>query len=131
MCGGQDLAEIVLSTKFQLANSLPNPSVYFIQILLVNTCLYLSEEILRVSAVANALLRSFVGPKLTENERRQTSMGLRPFADPAEFRHAKTLSRIVLYFIVYFVYATLAPIASVFIFICFVFMGTVYRHQVR
>jgi len=112
-----------------LADSLPNQSVYFIQILLVQTCINLSLELLRVSAIATAFLRSFVGPKLTEKERRQTFMGIRPFADPSEFEHAEVLSNIVLYFVVFFVYATLAPVTSIFMFICFAFMGSAYRHQ--
>ena len=119
-----------LSLLFQLANSLPNRSTYFIQILLADTCITLSIELLRVSAVATAAVRSFVGPKLTEKERRTTWMGIRPFADPTRFRHAQILSGMVLYFIVFFVYATLAPITSIFIFICFLFMGAAYRHQV-
>jgi hypothetical protein len=113
-----------------LANSLPNRSTYFIQILLADTCITLSVELLRVSAVATAAVRSFVGPKLTEEERRTTWMGIRPFADPTRFQHAQILSGMVLYFIVFFVYATLAPITSIFIFICFLFMGAAYRHQV-
>ena len=86
-------------------------------------------ELLRVSPVAIAFARSVVGPKLTEEERRTTWMGLRPLADPLQFQHAEVLSGIVFYFIVFFVYATLAPITSIFVFICFVFMGAIYRHQ--
>jgi len=114
-----------------LANSLPNQSVYFIQILLVQTCINLSLELLRVYPIGTAILRSFVGPRLTEKDRRQTFMGLRPLADPSEFDHAEVLSNIVLYFVVFFVYATLAPVTSIFIFIFFAVMGSAYRHQVR
>lgn len=85
---------------------------------------------MRVSAVGTAALRKFVGPNLTEKERRTTWMGIRPFADPLEFEHDQILSVMVLYFIVFFVYATLAPIASIFVFLCFLFMGSVYRNQV-
>jgi hypothetical protein len=97
---------------------------------LADTCITLSVELLRVSAVATAAVRYFVGPNLTEEERRTTWMGIRPFADPTRFQHAQILSGMVLYFIVFFVYATLAPITSIFIFICFLFMGAAYRHQV-
>lgn len=98
--------------------------------MLADTCITLSVELLRVSAVATAAVRYFVGPNLTEEERRTTWMGIRPFADPTRFQHAQILSGMVLYFIVFFVYATLAPITSIFIFICFLFMGAAYRHQV-
>merc|ERR1712238_376263 len=106
-----------------LADSLPNRSTYFIQILLVSTCITLSIELLRVSAIATAAIRLFVGPKLTEEERQTTWMGIRPFADPVEFQHALVLSGLVLYFIVFFVYATLAPITSIFIFFVFLVYG--------
>lgn len=112
-----------------LANSLPNRSSFFIQILLVDTCVGLSLELLRITPVATAFARSILGPKLTEEERRTTWCGLRPFADPLEFEHAKILSGLVLYFIVFFVYATLAPITSIFVFLCFIFTGAAYRHQ--
>lgn len=112
-----------------LANSLPNRSSFFIQILLVNTCVGLSSELLRITPIALAFARTLVGPKLTEEERRTTWNGIRPFADPYEFQHAEVLSGFVLYFIVFFVYATLAPITSVFVFLCFVFMGAAYRQQ--
>ena len=97
--------------------------------MLVQTSVDLSMELLRISPVGVAFVRSLVGPKLTEDERRTTWMGLRPFADPMEFQHASVLSGIVFYFVVFFVYATLAPITSIFTFVCFVFMGASYRHQ--
>ena len=120
---------IYIYIYIQLANSLPNRSSFFIQILLINTFIGLSSELLRISVVGIAFVRSFVGPRLTEEERRTTWMGLRPFADPLKFQHAEVLSGIVLYFIVFFVYATLAPITSIFLFLCFMFMGAAYRHQ--
>lgn len=112
-----------------LANSLPKQSTYFIQILLVDTSVSLSVELLRVSALAQAAIRSLVGPNLTEKERQTTWMGIRPLADPSEFGHADLMAITVLYFVVYFVYAVLAPITSAFMLICFVLIGSAYRHQ--
>lgn len=86
-------------------------------------------ELLRVSQIGTAIVRSLVGPKLTEDERRTTWMGLRPLADPYEFRHAEILGGGVLYFVVFFVYAPLAPITSIFMCTCFLIMGAVYRNQ--
>jgi hypothetical protein len=74
-----------------LATSLPAQSTYFIQILLVDTSISLSLELLRVSAVGQAIVRSFLGPSLTEDERETTWMGIRPLADPSEFEHADLL----------------------------------------
>jgi hypothetical protein len=112
-----------------LANSLPTQSTFFIQVLLVDTCVSMSVELLRVSAVASAVIRSQVGPKLTQKERETTFMGIRPLADPLEFEHANLLAGTVLYFMVFFVYATIAPITCFFMAICFIFMGAGYRHQ--
>lgn len=84
---------------------------------------------LRVSAVVQAGVRSMVGPNLTQEERDTTWMGIRPLADPVEFEHADLMSITVLYFVVFFVYAVLAPITSIFMFICFLLIGAAYRHQ--
>ena len=98
--------------------------------LLVDTFISLSLELLRVMDIGIAIARSIVGPKLTEEERRTTFMGfLRPLADPREFQHAEILASSVLYFVVFFVYATLAPITSIFMLFCFLIMGAVYRNQ--
>ena len=112
-----------------LANSLPTQSTFFVQILLVDTFLSMSLELLRVSAIAFAFVRSKVGPNLTEKERNTTWSGLRPLSDPPEFGHADALSSTVLYFMVFFVYSTFAPITCFFMAICFLLMGAGYRHQ--
>jgi calcium permeable stress-gated cation channel len=57
-------------------------------------------EGLRVVPLALALLRRFVGPRLTEKERRTTYMGLAPLNEPPGFPHADYLSNMVLYFII-------------------------------
>ncbi len=87
-------------------------------------------ELLRVTDVVHAGIRSLIGPNLTEKERETTWMGIRPFADPPGFGHADVMSSIVLYFVVFFVYAVLAPITSIFMFLCFLLFGSAYRHQV-
>jgi hypothetical protein len=112
-----------------LGTSLPTQSTFFIQILLVDTFLPMGLELLRVTAVAIAAIRSMVGPNLTEKEKNTTWLGLRPLADPSEFAHASLLSGTVLYFMVYFVYATIAPITNFFLALCFLLMAAGYRHQ--
>ncbi|CAJ1962995.1 unnamed protein product [Cylindrotheca closterium] len=112
-----------------LAGSLPRRGIYFIQVLLVDTAVSLATELLRVSAVAQATIRSRVGPKLTEKERNTPFLGIRPFATPQKFYHAQNLSNCVLDFVVFFVYATIAPITSFFVGICFFFKAAAYRHQ--
>ena len=112
-----------------LATSLPTQSTFFVQILMVDTFLSLALELLRVSPVAIAAVRRIVGPNLSEKERNTTWMGLRPLADPLEFEHADLLSGAVLYFMVFFVYSTLAPICTYFLALCFLLLCAGYRHQ--
>jgi hypothetical protein len=112
-----------------LASSLPGQSSYFIQITLVKTFVGVGVELLRVSPIAQAILRSCIGPRLTERERQKTFMGLRPLADPIFFYHSIWLSSIVLYFMVFFVYAVIQPLFSYFLFACFVILKACLLHQ--
>lgn len=112
-----------------LANSLPTQSTFFIQILLVSTFLNMPLELLRVVPLAIAYVRTKVGPNLTEKERNTAWMGLQPLSDPGTFSHASVLSSTVLYFMVFFVYSTFAPITCFFMAFCFLLMGAGYRHQ--
>ena len=52
-------------------------------------------EGLRIAPLAIALIRRFVGPKLTEKERGTTFMGLAPLNEPSDFPHADFLSNMV------------------------------------
>jgi hypothetical protein len=112
-----------------LANSLPGQSSYFLQILFVQTFLGQGLELVRVVPVGFAFIRSFLGPHLTEKERNSTWLGLRPQADPADFQFADVVSNGILYFMVIFVYGNMAPITNWFLALCFVIMGSGYRHQ--
>jgi hypothetical protein len=75
----------------KLAETLPEQSTKFIQFLLVDSSITLGIELLRVSPVATAIIRSKLGPNLTEKESNTTWMGLRPLADPEGFRHGYVL----------------------------------------
>lgn len=126
-----DMAQDPLMIVNLLAQTLPTMSTFYIQILIVQTSISLVVELLRVVPVVMAGIRGCLGPKLTEEERDTPYMGIKPLADPGQFSHADMLAGTVLYFLVYFVYATLAPITSFFMFACFLFIGSGYRHQVR
>jgi len=112
-----------------LAKSLPSRGTYFIQISFVSTVVQGGMELLRVVPVAMAILRSFIGPRLTEKERRTTYFGLRPLADPLAFQHAYLTSQSVLYFMVLLVYSVISPLTNFFLAFCFLFLGTLLRHQ--
>ena len=85
-----------------LAKSLPGQSTYFVQILLVKTFLGLGLELLKVTPLVVAGIRSIVGPGLTEKERNSIWMGLRPLAAPAEFAYSDITSSAILYYMVLF-----------------------------
>ena len=112
-----------------LANSLPGQSSYFIQISLVSTFLVQSICYLRVVPLGFAALRRGVGPNITEKEKQRRVGILRPVDDPPEFRQAKPFALIVLFFMVFFVYSTIAPITCFFLLFSFQVLEIGYRYQ--
>lgn len=105
-----------------LANSLPAQSSYFIQLVLAFTFLINGLELLRVVPLGYALVRRYVGPNLTEKERRRKWKFLYSLEDPPSFWHAETFSQIVLFYVVFFVYSTISPITSFVLLGCFVIL---------
>lgn len=112
-----------------LASTIPGQSSYFMQILFVQTFLGQGLELVRVIPVAIAYARSYVGPNLTDKERNTAWLGLNPLAVPGDFGFADVLSNGILYFMVVFVYGTLAPVTNWFMAFCFVIMISGYRNQ--
>lgn len=84
---------------------------------------------LRVQPLGLAFARKFVGPNLTEKERKKRWKFLTPLEDPNEFEHANQLGTVILYFMVLLVYAPLAPVSCFFIYMMFFIMESGYRYQ--
>jgi hypothetical protein len=124
----QSILENPASIVNELATALPAQSSYFMQILLTSTFLLQSTELLRVYPLFLAFLRRFLGPNLTPKERRRSWGPLRSLEDPPDFWHAETFAQIILYFVVLFVYATVAPVTGFFLLFCFVLMECGYRY---
>lgn len=61
-----------------LAKTLPPQSIYFMQLILIQTVIGLGSELLRTTALVQALLRSYIGPRVTETDRHQVFLRLRP-----------------------------------------------------
>jgi hypothetical protein len=79
-----------------LATTLPAQATYFLQISFVNMVVTFGSEGLRVWPILMAILRSFVGPRLTEKEKSMSiSFGINPLSDPFEFEHAYYTSTLV------------------------------------
>eukprot|EP00540_Astrosyne_radiata_P023433 CAMPEP_0116867712 /NCGR_PEP_ID=MMETSP0418-20121206/26776_1 /TAXON_ID=1158023 /ORGANISM="Astrosyne radiata, Strain 13vi08-1A" /LENGTH=250 /DNA_ID=CAMNT_0004503567 /DNA_START=436 /DNA_END=1188 /DNA_ORIENTATION=+ len=113
-----------------LANALPQQATYFLQIVVVRaTVVGLSLELLRVVPFVQAFLRRFFGPRLTERERNEPFMGLRPLSSPYRVRYETVFAMDILYFMVLFVYSSMAPLVNWFLAGCFLLMGTGYRYQ--
>lgn len=85
-----------------LAGSLPGQSTYFMQLLLVRTCLGQGLELCRVIPLIIAGIRGRVGPNLTEKERNSVFFGLKPLAVPGGFQFSEVTSNMILYFMVLF-----------------------------
>jgi hypothetical protein len=113
-----------------LANSLPAQSSYFIQVCLVFTFFLQGFDLIRAYPLSLAFLRKYCfGPRLTAKERRQTWKFFNSLEDPPEFWHAEILAQVMLFFVVYFVYAVIAPVCSVFLCGCFVICESGYRYH--
>lgn len=100
-----------------LANSLPDQSTFFLQILLVDSFTSLGMELLRLVDGGIGLVKKLFHKKHV------------PLQEPAPLQHGKTLASLVIYFMVFFVYVAIAPITSVFIGLLFLLMGVTWRHQ--
>ena len=95
----------------------------------VTTVVTCGMEMLRVVPLVKALIRKFVGPRLTKKERRRKFLLFRPLADPRDFEYADFASNLVLYFVVLLVYSVISPLTNYFVAICFMYMTAVFRHQ--
>ena len=85
-----------------LASALPGQATFYVQLLLIRTCIGQGIELLRIVPIVIATVRSKVGPNLTDKERNSTWMGLRPFADPTFFQYPEVSANGILYFTVLF-----------------------------
>lgn len=113
-----------------LANSLPAQSSFFLQVTFVFTFLLQGFDLIRAYPLGLAFFRRyFFGPNLTVNERRKTWKIFSSLEDPPEFWHAEIFAQIILFFVIFFVYSTIAPITSVFLGFCFVICESGYRYH--
>ena len=112
-----------------LAKTLPPQSVYFMQLILIQTVIGLGSELLRTTALIQALLRSRVGPRVTETDRHQVFLGLRPFSNPRYFLHAQVLAGTSLRYMVLFTFSVLSPFVAYILLFSFVSLEIGFRHQ--
>jgi calcium permeable stress-gated cation channel len=113
-----------------LGTSLPAQSSYFIQIVFVFTFFVQGLELLRVVPLSYALVRRYVGPRLTEKERSRSWHFVHSLEDPPPFHLADNFAQIVLFYVVFFVYSSTSPITCVFLFGCFLIVECGYRYHI-
>ena len=117
-----------------IAQALPGQSAYFIQLILVQNLLSVAIELLRVVPVVQNWLRSIVanilGYNLTEKERNSTLLGLRSLNDPQEYYFGQEMgSKIILIFMVLFVYGCMSPLTCYFTLLVFIILAVSFRNQ--
>ncbi|CAB9506136.1 CSC1-like protein [Seminavis robusta] len=112
-----------------LATSLPTQSTFFIQMSFVSTFSTWFSEGLGVARIGKGILRSWVGPQLTDRERQKHLWGLRPLSDPEDFPYADNMAALVLLYMIYFVYCVIAPLVSFVVACSFLILETLFRHQ--
>ena len=99
------------------------------QLVLIQTVIGLGSEMLRTTALVQALLRSQIGPRVTKADRYQVFLGLRPLSNPRYFLHAQVLAGTSLRFMVLFTFSVLSPFVGYFLLFAFIAMEIGYRHQ--
>lgn len=112
-----------------LAQTLPPQSVYFMQLILIQTVIGLGSELLRTTAWIQALIRAHVGPRVTASERHQVYFGLRPFSNPRYFLHAQVLAGTSVRYMVLLTFSVLSPLVGYVLVFSFVAMELSFRHQ--
>jgi hypothetical protein len=86
-------------------------------------------ELLRVLPLGMAFVRRFVGPNLTAKERSKAFLWLASLEDPWDFQMAEVFGSNILYFMVFWVYCTIAPLTCFFLAFCYLILASGYRHQ--
>ena len=82
-----------------LATALPAEATYFLQFSFVSTVSTFAFEGLRLFPIGMAIVRSFIGPRLTDKEKQTTYLGMAPVCNPAPFMHAYYTSMLVSKFV--------------------------------
>ena len=78
-----------------LAASLPAQSTFFIQTIFVYSVTTFVTEGLGFTRVGMGLARSWVGPSLTDRERKKSFMWLEPLSSSKEFEYGNNMSLLV------------------------------------
>ncbi|OWZ06000.1 hypothetical protein PHMEG_00021807 [Phytophthora megakarya] len=113
-----------------LGSSMPQQSTFFISYIIVQTCLGLVLELLRVVPLLLSALFVLLAPKHTRRERNSPWLGLRDIAQTDPFDPTNPLADCFLVLLVTLTFAPIAPLVCYFTCFFFFMAEIVYRRQV-
>lgn len=113
-----------------LAGSLPGQGAFFMELLIITTCVGSMIELFRVVPLFQAFVRRFFcGSRLTVQEKRRAVGMFKPVCVVDKFYYSRSQARFLLYFMVMFVYSSITPLVNWMSLIFFLWLGSVYRYQ--
>ena len=112
-----------------LAKALPGRSGYFMELMIVSTCVGTLVELFRIIPLLQSVFRANLGRRLTLKERSRAVGLLRPLSSVDKIYFSRLQSRYLLYFMIMFVYTSISPLVNWFCMVLFLFCGSVYRYQ--
>ena len=112
-----------------LGETIPGTSTFFMAVIVIQGGLSLTLGLLRVVPVIIAYLHKKIAPQLTERERQNPWMGLKPLWFPGEFEQASLLAEQFFIFVLIVVFGPIAPLVSYFAFAYFCICDVVYRRE--
>lgn len=123
------LAEQPTQIIGMVAKNVPSQAKSFIQYILVSVLLGCGLEVLRLAKVIKAFIRRYIGPNLTDEERKTTYMGFSPLTEPDEMDFPISMAEIILYIMILLVYGCIAPIMSYVMLMAFGLMLITFTNQ--
>jgi len=112
-----------------LASNLPKRGAYFMRLLVISACVGTLLELYRAVPLFQFAVRCCLGRYETEKQRSQAIGPFKPLCVVDKFYFSRIQARILLYFMVLFVYSSISPVVNWMCLIFFLFLGSVYRHQ--
>lgn len=112
-----------------LGKTIPGTSTFFMSVLVIQGCLGLTLELVRVVPVILAYLHRKIAPQITPRERENPWLFLKPLWFPDEFEQSKLLAEQFFVFLLIVVFAPIAPLVAYMALVYFALCDVVYRRQ--
>lgn len=112
-----------------LATKLPERGAYFMRLLIVSASVGSLLELHRAVPLIQFAIRLSLGHQQTEKQRSEAIGPFKPLCVVDKFYFSRIQARILLYFMVLFVYSSISPIVNWLCVLFFLLHGSVYRHQ--